>query len=160
MRLIATLLLVGIIGISACSGGSNSNSVVQAGSTYSNASIVGTYSFATAFVISDSVTVYGTFVTDGTGNISNGIAYFVPYPGTATTCQVSFIGTYTLQSTAIGTMSMTPSASNSCSNSYFPGTANFSVVAGQQGSVFSVSGDEKLVGDVYHNHIVFTAIKQ
>jgi hypothetical protein len=98
---------------------------VLAQSGYSNASLNGTYSFH--FVqpyhssgATESSETIGTISFDGAGKVSGGTAtsYFA---GTTQTCTVTLSGTYSVQSSAAGTgtVTSTPTASqpSGCSTS-------------------------------------------
>lgn len=100
------LLLIGC-GSSASSNSSSSLPPVLAGQSYSNAAITGTYS-AEANIYGEPAV--GTLVFDGNGNITGGQLT------DATTCTYTASGTYSIQSDASGTASMTLTPQGSCAN--------------------------------------------
>jgi hypothetical protein len=117
--------------LSGCSGGSSK--VVSAQTSYSNASITGTYSVLMSAEGQGSGT--GSLIADGNGNITSGsILFFVSdNPGS---CNIAFSGTYNLLSNANGIMSLNPTITNlsgtTCSQD-FPLPWKFNIQAGASG---------------------------
>lgn len=129
--------------LSSCSAGSPSNMVtpppVQAQTSYSNTSLSGTYSFALfdsggVLMIQGSSSpfdVIGSLQFNGTGNITGAS---LTVGGAGSTCTYSGTGTYSVQSTALGTATLSvnqTSTVNACQNS---GTFNFNIAVAQQGN--------------------------
>ena len=109
---------------------------VQAQSTYSIASLTGTYSMLVAAPENQPNTIgyteaLGTFTADGAGNITAGSIT----ERSAITCSYTFTGTYTLQSNASGTAVLNVKGAAGNSASCRPnGTLNFVMIAGLQGT--------------------------
>jgi hypothetical protein len=130
---------------------------VQAQTSYSNASLTGTYTITmiagSAGAVSSPVPFMGTLVFDGNGNITSGNitgASFPPAgnPGTTTDCPITATGTYTLANNATGTASLTlAGASVSSTATGNETTSNgcltvapqlsLSIAAAQQGQMFT-----------------------
>ena len=115
-----------LLTLSACSAGSASggNQTVLAQTTYSNASLSGTYSVVWTNVGSPEAgnlnafySGVGTLQLSGTGNITSGTVSFYREAGAISTsavpCVYSVTGTYSIQSTALGTASLSLSSSTS-----------------------------------------------
>lgn len=139
-----SLALLTACGTSASSGGSSIVPPVQAQSTYSNASISGTYSLNLSSTYNSGqgsgyTADIGSFTADGAGNITAG-TLMEHYAGTEV-CSLSFTGTYTLQSNASGTATLTEKAT--LVNGAGPCRANlsipFTIAAGQQGASLLLS---------------------
>ena len=125
------------------SGGSTSiETPVQAATSYSNASVSGTYAFVTDLMI-------GTLTADGNGNITSGTMTHIisTAMGTSTpNCTISVTGTYTVQSSGAGTATLVVAAggSNPCSSGGGLGQAQLTMSSSylmevaQQGSSFSL----------------------
>lgn len=108
------------LALSACSGGANSGTgastgIVSAQTAYSNSSVSGTYSMSwwNFFANNQGSTYYsavGTIQFNGDGNITGGtITEYTP--NTPYPCVNSVTGTYSIQSTAIGTATLNLSSS-------------------------------------------------
>jgi hypothetical protein len=102
--------------IAACSAGSaSSNQTVSAQTTYSNSSLSGTYSasFISAYSSTNEIvtgenpfyTGTGTIQLSGTGSITGGTLQIYT-SGSTTPCAFSASGTYSIQSTALGTANL------------------------------------------------------
>jgi hypothetical protein len=114
-----------LVALNACSAGSaSSNQTVLAQTTYSNASLTGTYSAVWTNVGSQEsgnlnafYSGVGTLQFSGTGNISSGTLSFYTeanaVPGSAVPCVYNVTGTYSLLSTALGTASLSLSSTSS-----------------------------------------------
>lgn len=105
------------------SGGGTSGGIttVSAATTYSNASLSGTY----AFSIGDPVQSWswiGTFTADGNGNITSGSATFASATNAISGCTLGLTGSYSVQSDGSGSASWTwaPGGSNPCTSSSIP----------------------------------------
>ena len=105
-----------IVALNACSAGSaSSNQTVSAQTTYSNSSLSGTYSasFVSAYSSTNEIvtgdnpfyTGTGTIQLSGTGSITGGTLQIYT-SGSTTPCVFSASGTYSLQSTALGTATL------------------------------------------------------
>jgi hypothetical protein len=129
----STLLL---LALSACSGGTNtgtgtSTGIVSAQTTYSNSSLSGTYSVTLVNTFGEEGEVYqgngtvgytgvGTIQLNGAGAITGGTLNLyisgdpAPPPASAPApCPFSVTGTYSVQSTALGTATLNLSSSAS-----------------------------------------------
>lgn len=137
-----------------CGSGSGSGGVsmvppVQAQSSYSSATVAGTYSVYLAEGYTE--TLLGSFIADGKGNISSGSLIENNGGGPTSICTVSITGSYTVQSSASGTATISSSAPGlvGC-----PGSGNsvtsiqFNIQAGQQGDtvLFVGSGTQMFSG--------------
>jgi hypothetical protein len=121
------------------SGGlSNIVTPVQAQTGYSIASITGTYSLSLASPTNNSgngfAEAIGSFTADGAGKISSG-TLVERFGGATAVCTLAFPGTYSLQSNASGTATLTvtstlTSGSGGCPNA----TLTFNIYAGQSGA--------------------------
>ncbi len=113
-----------LLTLSACSAGSASggNQTVSAQTTYSNASLSGTYSVVWTNVGSQEAgnlnafySGVGTLQLSGTGTITGGTLSFYTeanrVPTSAVPCVYSVTGTYSIQSTALGTASLSLNSS-------------------------------------------------
>jgi hypothetical protein len=121
--------------LASCSSGlgSISNSVtppVQA-ATYSNASIIGTYS-AMFLGSGNGANAIGSFSADGNGHITAGAIVFSDI---SSTCTGTFTGTYSIQSNASGTASLTFVAP-SCATFNYSSTDNYLIEASGGGATF------------------------
>lgn len=155
--------------LSGCSGANGTNGggssmipPVQASTGYTNANVAGSYAYS--FILeSGEQTLYGTFTSDGNGNLTSGIMNVAHYTGGAvpTPCAYTFTGTYNIQSDGSGTSTWTPVASTTspCPSTYFA-TASFHLVIAQQGADIQFAGDQAAIPGVQGNGSAFTAIKQ
>lgn len=114
-----------LLTLSACSGGANpgtSTGIVSAQTTYSTSSLIGTYSVTWISLISTDATNLssniaggGTIQLNGSGSVTGGTLNF--YAGTfgvsPKLCTYSVTGTYSIQSTALGTATLNLSSSTS-----------------------------------------------
>jgi hypothetical protein len=134
--------------LSACSAGSsNTMQTVLAQSTYSNASLSGTYSmswwnfYATANGSSTYYSAIGTIQFNGNGSISGGtLTEYTPnspYP-----CVFSLAGTYSLQSTALGTGTL--NLSSSTKNCPATDTWQIGLAAGGSGSAVELARTDQI----------------
>ncbi|SRR5579875_1231631 len=150
------LLLVGFLapfcallgcGSASSSGGSN---VVLAQSGYSNASLNGTYAFEIATSTSTTYLALGTAQFSGTGTVSGTLT-----PGSYSTCHYSALsGTYSLQTSGLGTATITSTTSTPSIQCPATWTVQLSVAAAQQGqSVLFIGSDAS-------DEIIGNAIKQ
>jgi hypothetical protein len=142
MRFAAGITMICALGVLAgCSGGGGISSIitpppVNAQTTYSNASLNGTYSINLAGINGKGENVssfIGFFKADGAGNLSAGTLTQYGIGSDITgSCALTFTGTYSLQSTAVGTATITVSSSgtNGCTLS---GPIQFATQAGLQG---------------------------
>lgn len=142
--------------IASCgSSGSGSTSViapVSAATSYSNASIIGTYSVNLSN--GNAETLIGSFTADGNGNITSGSLAENTGAGPAYNCTLTITGTYSIQNTASGTATITSPGLIGCPNGGNSTSAvTFNIQAGQQGQsiLFAGSGNSMYAG---------TAIKQ
>lgn len=138
------LILAGLFGLCAlpgCNGGNASSSggeIVSAQTTYSNASLSGTYAFSIVSTNSQNIlfagggtgpyTAIGTLQFNGTGGLTGSIAATAQ---NAVTCQVSMTGTYSLQSTGLGNASLIMAPQSATCLAV---TVQFSVAAAQGGT--------------------------
>jgi hypothetical protein len=140
MRITGLVVTLTLAIIAGCGSGGVSSITnpppVSAQTTYSNASLSGTYSlsligYATSQGnFSDFI---GSFKADGNGNISSGtLTQYGTNNYLTGTCPVTFTGTYSINSDASGTASITASSAgtNGCTVS---GPIKFGTEAGQQG---------------------------
>lgn len=104
-RLLLTSTIFAALWISACGGGSNPPPPPPAGN-FSNASLKGQYAFSLTGVDGSTGAYYsqiGSFVADGAGNITGGLADIVDLSGGTPAAQVSFTnGTYQIQANGRG----------------------------------------------------------
>ena len=137
--------------LAACSSANSSSSnpitnppPVNAQTTYSNAALSGTYSISiVAYVPSSNVlgSDLGTAQLDGNGNIT-AMSFADYYSGTGgNPCQFTGTGTYSVNSNASGTASVTLSSTN-CASSVPPGALTFNLEAAQQGSSFLLTEND------------------
>jgi len=148
-KLTCSLFLSTALALTGCSGAGSSGGgsiisppPVQA-ATYSNASITGTYAVnftqaAFGTTSTSLVTIIGTFVADGNGNITSGA--LTERAGTAA-CTESLTGTYTVQSDASGTVSVTtaPSGTNGCT---VTGSLHLVTQVAQQGQALLITEND------------------
>jgi hypothetical protein len=121
------VLLLSGCGSSGSSSSSSSLPVVSAQTTYSNASVTGTYSVVLEEGYTESL--IGSFKADGNGNITAGT--FTDNQGAGSLCSVTASGTYSLGSSASGTATITFNSTGNC----IPTRAlNFNLQAGAQGN--------------------------
>jgi hypothetical protein len=134
-----------LLSLSACgSGSSSSTQTVFAQTAYSNASLTGTYSVTfSSFgsgISSSNVSYYnaiGTIQLNGAGGITGGTLNFYFVSGVSP-CIENVSGTYSLQSTALGTASLVlSSSSNGCNAT---ATLPLNVAAAGQGTSILLSG--------------------
>ncbi len=164
--LVSTLPLALAICLSGCSGGGGSvisPNPVSAQTGYSNASVSGTYSLMLAHGSQGTGT--GSFSADGNGNITNGTMTVVVGP--ATSCSVTFTGSYVLNSNASGTANFNAtetSGSTACLSSFLQGSSNgawsFSMVAGSNGASLIFGTSSLPSGDSGSVFVSGSAIKQ
>lgn len=148
-----SLFLAGCSGGSSSFGGSVFNPPPVQAAAYSNASVIGTYSVNfTAANATGVFTSIGTFVADGSGNITSGA--LSEYAG-GVPCTVSFTGTYTIKADTSGTAALTtkPAGSAACPTNA-TGNLQLAIEAAQQGqSLLITESDTGVVA-------TGTAIKQ
>jgi len=157
------LLTPAALFLSGCSHGSNGTSIippVQAQAGYSNSSISGTYSIGLASPYNNPdglgyTEAIGTLSADGNGNITGG-SLTERGAGDTTVCTIAITGTYSLQSTAAGTATVT--IKSTLTSGAGPCRPNrsiaFAIAAGQQGEtlIFSETDGTALLSG--------TAVKQ
>jgi hypothetical protein len=104
-RLLLALSTLAALWLSACGGSSNPAPPPPAGK-FSNASLTGQYAFSLSGVDGSTGAYYsevGSFVADGAGNISGGLADIVDLSGGTPASEVSFAsGTYQIQANGRG----------------------------------------------------------
>lgn len=143
MRFAAKFAMICALGVLAGCSGSGIGSItnpppVNAQATYSNASLSGTYSINLAGINGNNGTesdFIGSFKADGNGNISSGtMTQYGTNDNVTGSCALTFTGTYSLQSNASGTATVTiaSSGTNGCTLS---GPVQFGIEAGQQGAI-------------------------
>ncbi len=124
-----------LVFLASCSGGSSvgSNNIVPPvqASSYSNASVMGTYS-ATFMTNSNGANAIGSFSADGSGHITSGALVF---SDVGSTCTGTFTGTYSLQSNASGTASL-KFVVPSCATFNYSSTDNYIIAASSGGDTF------------------------
>ncbi len=130
--------------LSACSGSGNSTTSMQtvsAQSSYSTSSLSGTYSmswyiseFTGGTIIAQFYTATGTMQLNGSGSITGGT---ITENAAAITCPYSVTGTYSLQSTATGTATL--SLSSSTTGCPATDTWNLALAAGDGGGVLEMA---------------------
>jgi hypothetical protein len=133
-----------LLSFSGCSSGTSTGmQTVMAQTGYSNASLSGTYSVVWVNIGSPekgNLNAYyggtGTIQASGTGNITGGTLSFYTegyaVPTAVVPCVYSVTGTYTLQSTALGTASLNlVSSTNGCTSS---ATWQIALAAGNGGT--------------------------
>ncbi len=142
-RISVMLLIPGAFLLSSCSHGSTGTSIippVQAQAGYSNSSISGTYSIVLASPYNNPdglgyTESIGSFSADGNGNITSG-SLTEREAGDTTVCAIAITGTYSLQSSAAGTASVT--TKSTLTSGTGPCRPNrsiaFAIAAGQQGA--------------------------
>ncbi|HZY62953.1 MAG TPA: hypothetical protein VFE38_10530 [Edaphobacter sp.] len=168
-KILALFSIAFLMIFSGCSGaksanGGGGNSIippVQASPGYTNATIAGTYAYSFELEGSEQ-TLYGTFTSDGNGNLTSGIMNVAHYTfSVPTQCAYTFTGTYSIKSDGTGssTWNPTPSATSPCSSTYFA-TASFHLVIAQQGAAIQFAGDQGVIQGVQGNGSAFTALKQ
>jgi hypothetical protein len=121
----------------------NPPAVQAAQSSYSNASITGTYSFSLSS--GDAQVLVGSFKADGSGNITGGTAMF---NDSAQPCSVSISGgAYSINSDATGTMQIIPVLPCVGEGTVAAQTLKFNVALAQQGdSIFFAGIDQRYAG--------------
>lgn len=123
--------IISLAFLAGCGSSGVSTSVVtpvQAQTGYSNASITGTYS-ALLLTGANGSNAIGSFVADGNGHITSGTLIFSDI---SSTCTGTFTGTYSLQSNASGTASLT-FVVPSCASYNYSTTDSFIIQAGSGG---------------------------
>jgi hypothetical protein len=135
---VAALFSLALLTSCGSSGGGSTSIIppVQAQSGYSTASISGTYSVLFHQYIFGAY--IGSFKADGNGNITSGTLTWSNFGTTPYTCTgITFSGTYNLQSTAIGTASLTltgPNVNSSCTSPSAQTSGSFIIQAGSDGA--------------------------
>lgn len=163
MRLLKVLVAASAFAlITSCgSSGNGSTSVippVSAASSYSNASVSGTYSI---LLPNPYGSMIGSFVADGNGNISSATLTQTVVAGSASSaCSATFTGTYNIQTSASGSATIkiisTPATGKTSSDCSTPsGTYAFALQAGQQGESILFAESDGVNNDVFG-----TAVKQ
>ena len=135
------LALVSPLFIAGCSGslfgGSTKASSILADQSYSTSTLNGIYSVMT--FNDPNHGGIGTIQLDGKGNLTGTVTQNGPNASYSVECQYSVKGTYSIQSTGLGTASLTESSSPSCNvpgNSIITDTPfTYSIAAGQQGQI-------------------------
>jgi hypothetical protein len=131
--------------LNGCSSGNNPMvmQTVMAQTGYSNASLTGTYSVVWTSIGSPATTDIqgfyggvGTLALNGTGGITGGTLNFYP-ENTTGQCVYSATGTYSLQSTALGTANL--SLSSTTKGCPTPATWQVSLAAANAGSVIQMA---------------------
>ncbi|MGA8090646.1 MAG: hypothetical protein WCA10_25450 [Terracidiphilus sp.] len=143
--LLALVSLVSLVGCGSSGGGSSvvNPPPVQAQSGYSNSSINGTYSIMLSR--GDAESDIGSFKADGNGKITNGTLTVIQgIPGQ--NCPLTFTGSYSLQSTAAGTGTITtqPSTAPACAN-LASRTLNFTIQAAQSGDTILIAESDDVL---------------
>lgn len=124
-----------LVFLASCSGGSSvgSNNIVPPvqASSYSNASFMGMYS-AMFLGPGEGANAIGSFSADGNGHITAGA---ITFSDIGSTCTGTFTGTYSVQSNATGTASLTFVAP-SCATFNSSSTDNYLIEASGGGDAF------------------------
>lgn len=149
-----------LLPLSSCSSGSSSSTqTVFAQTAYSNASLNGTYSisfscencqFLTSGVSYGEFAI-GTIQLNGAGGITGGTLSASAGTVSAPTCVENVSGTYSLQSTALGTATLSLSSTTAGCNS--TSTLPLSLAAAGQGTSILFQGTT--VTDVLNSGIAF-----
>lgn len=157
LKFLVVILATAVLALNGCSGGagiSYTPPTVLAQTTYSVASLNGTYSVQLVSPFSTSGAAFysgvGTLQLNGTGTVSGG-TIDVYFSASTTPCVYSPSGTYSLQSTALGTASISLTSSTSgCATTE---TWKMALAAGNSGTNFQFSS-------IDGNVISGTAVKQ
>lgn len=154
MRSISLVAFLFLFFLSGCSGSGNSFSTitptVSAQTTYSNASLSGTYSMSwfyfasgTGGLNSFSYSGVGTIKLDGNGNVTTG-SITLNNSSTSFPCTYTVTGTYSLQSTALGAATLQlSSGSGSCPST---DTWHLNLAAGNSGESFQMGRSDANIG--------------
>jgi hypothetical protein len=145
---VGSCVVLTLIACSGASGDAVSNSIVptvQAQSGYSNASLSGTYSVTFSSnggqIPGGNPYIYsalGTIQLNGAGVVTGGVVTFSFSGSPAVTCVENVGGTYSLQSSALGTASLSfTQQTGSCSTSF---TIPLSIAAAGQGTTVLFQG--------------------
>ena len=153
-RLLIVAVAIGFYFLTSCgsSGGSGLSNpgTVLAQSGYSNASLSGTYAFEIATSTSTTYLAIGTVQFNGGGNVSGSLT-----PSSNSNCKYSALsGSYSLQSTGIGTATINSTTSTPSVNCPANWTGQLSLAAAQQGQSLL------FIGTTTGDSIIGTAIKQ
>lgn len=136
-----------LLSLNACSSGTTSSTqTVFAQTAYSNASLDGTYSVSfmcqgcqiSTGNMGNQIFAIGTIQLNGAGGIIGGTLSVMPGFSLASTCVESVSGTYSLQSTALGTATLSLSSTSSGCNA--TATLPLSLAAAGQGTSILFQG--------------------